>query len=133
MTTSPIRFLDNRMFDYYGNIVDMDLRGGKTVVLFYTDSCKDCKEFLPVYEKLAKMNPDAKICAVSTLKNANLMARLKKVFPFTVESVPSVVSFDYGSYYSSYDYGMNERDKYGTLEDLVDYVKGIGSAKIITK
>ena len=79
------------------------------------------------------MNPDVNVCAVSTLKNAKLMARLKKVFPFTVESVPSVVSFDYGSYYSNYDYGMDDDKYYGSLEDLVKYVEGIGKAPVVTK
>lgn len=131
--TTPIRFLDNKDFDYYGNIVDMGLRGGKTVIMFYADSCKDCKEFYPVYQQLSKMNPDAKICMVSTLKNAKLMARLKKVFPFTVENTPTVISYLDGGFYSSYDYGHGERDRYRSLDDMLKYVDGIGKAKIVTK
>ena len=75
---------------------------------------------------------------VSTLKNPDLVERTHKVFPFTVDFVPTVVSYDDGSFYSAFDYGglpyyggspYSVRRQDPLLSSLVKYVDGIGEKK----
>ena len=130
-----IRFLNNDDFDVYGNIVDRHLSSGKAVVFFYADNCGSCQEFKPVIQQLAKMRPDLKILMVSTLHNQDLIERSHKVFPFTVDFVPTVVSYDGGSFYSAFDYGglpygASRADRQNMiLSRLEKYVEGIGKDK----
>lgn len=133
-----VRFLDNDDFDVYGNIVDRHLSSGKAVILFYSDKCGACKEYKPAIEQLSKLRPDIKILMVSTLHNPELIDRTHKVFPYTVDFVPTVVSYDNGSFYSSFDYGglpyyggspYNARREDPLLSSLVKYVDGIGQKK----
>jgi len=131
LAQSQVRFLNNKDFDIYGNIVDTNLVKGKNVVLFFSDKCGACKSFTPVFNSLAKQNlKGVNVCAVSVGENSDLMDRIDKVFPFTVPFVPTVVSYDGRGYYSTYDYGMGEEEQFRTLPDLLEYVKGIGKAPI---
>ncbi len=129
--SAQVRFLNNKDFDIYGNIVDTNLVKGKNVILFYSDKCGACKSFTPVYNNLVKQNlKGVNVCAVSVAENPELMDRVDKVFPFTIQYVPTIVSYDGRGYYSTYDYGMGEESNFRTLPDLIEYIQGIGKAPI---
>jgi thiol-disulfide isomerase/thioredoxin len=129
--SAQVRFLNNKDFDIYGNVVDTDLVKGKNVILFYSDKCGACKSFTPVYNNLVKQNlKGVNVCAVSVAENPELMDRVDKVFPFTIQYVPTIVSYDGRGYYSTYDYGMDEESNFRTLPDLIEYIQGIGKAPI---
>jgi thiol-disulfide isomerase/thioredoxin len=129
--SAQVRFLNNKDFDIYGNIVDTDLVKNKSVILFFSEKCNACKSFTPIFNSLSRQNlKGVNVCAISVGENPELMDRIDKVFPFTVPYVPSVVSYDGRGYYSSYDYGMGEEANYRTLPDLIEYSQGIGKAPI---
>jgi thiol-disulfide isomerase/thioredoxin len=127
---NPLRFLENKDFDMYGNILP-NLPRTKSVVLFYSDGCPACRKFKPTFEQLQSIdNLNANVLLVPVNNNPVIMERMRKSWPFTVPFIPTVVSYDNGTYYSTYNYGQGDNNKYRTLPDLIEYVRGIGSAPI---
>ena len=124
--------LSDEHFDDNGNL--NVLKDKNVVVLFYADYCPACKNFKPTFVKSAEEVKDGNIvfAAVHTPDQRRLMSRLRE-FPFNVSFIPTVVSYNRGKYYSTYDYDESnpeDRKTYRTKPDVIEYAKGIGKAKV---
>lgn len=134
--------LTNKDFDIDMNLVKSGLKP-KVLVVFFHPSCGHCVHFKPVYEELAEMSKNGKldgisIATVNTADNRDLMQRimdpeLRSKRDFLVEGVPTIVSYHNGQYFSTYAPGPNGSHPYRSLEDVKEYLTGIGSAEITYK
>lgn len=132
---SEIVSLTNEHFDNDGNL--KVLKDKNVVILFYADYCPACRQFKPTFLKSAEETKDPKIvyACVHTPDNRMLMSRMKN-FPYSVNYIPTVVSYNNGKYYSTYDYDENDpedRKSYRTKEDVKEYSRGVGIANLKTK
>ncbi len=85
--------------------VDQVLVPGKiTVVDFYADWCKPCRELSPFLEKMAKVDPDVYLRKVNIVKWGTPITK-----QFAINSVPDVRVFDrYGRIVGRPSYNLNE-------------------------
>ena len=106
------------------------------VVLFFRDGCGHCTHFKPVYMEFAKqvneglLGPNFKVASVNTGRQQELMQRLNSGNEYNVNGVPMVVSYSGNKYFSTYEPGNNGSHPYRSVEDLIDYTKGIGSSQV---
>ena len=127
--------LSNSDFDDNGNLKTPSLQDKKVMVLFYADYCPACRGFKPTFEESSndlKNDPQIVFARISTPENRDLMFRMNGRFPFEVKYIPTVVSYNNGKYYSTYDYDSNnphERSSYRTKPDVIEYARGIGTAE----
>jgi thiol-disulfide isomerase/thioredoxin len=130
--------LKNKDFDKDLNLTNPQAKP-KTIILYYADWCGHCKHLKPTYQKLIDMSKsgklDASISAVNSDESDGLLDRINKMgenSEYEVRGFPTIVSYHNGKYFSSYAPDDNEegRKKFRTLEDMVDYVNGIGTANI---
>jgi|688.fasta_scaffold153820_2 thiol-disulfide isomerase/thioredoxin len=130
--------LSNKDFDIDMNLINKKTKP-KTLVIFFNPGCGHCVNFKPTYEELAKKfnNDPSKnitIATVNTGENRDLMQRINdKQKDFEVQGVPTVISYYGGQYYSTYAPGDKGNHPYRSLEDVIEYVTGIGSAEITYK
>lgn len=126
--------LSDSDFDQQGKLTNY--KNKKVIVLFYRDGCPACERFKPTYTKVANgfvKDNNTLFGMVNTGYNRPLMSRIDGNFPFDVNYVPTIVSYSNGKYYSTYDYDPEDPEDaktYRTEPDVIDYVKGIGKAKI---
>jgi len=126
--------LSDKDFDEKGNLTS--LKDKNVVIIFYADYCPACKGFKPTFEKAASSlqnDPVVVFAKVSTPENRDLMSRVRGRFPFEVQYIPTVISYNKGKYYSTYDYDHSnpqDRETYRTLPDVIEYAKSIGSGNI---
>jgi protein disulfide-isomerase A6 len=130
--------LKNKDFDKDLNLTNKEAKP-KTIILYYADWCGHCNHLKPTYQKLIEMSKsgklDASIAAVNSDNSDGLLDRINKMgenTEYEVRGFPTIVSYHNGKYFSSYAPDDNEegRKKFRTLEDMVDYVNGIGTANI---
>ena len=130
--------LKNKDFDKDLNLTNSQAKP-KTIILYYADWCGHCNHLKPTYQKLIEMSKsgklDASIAAVNSDNSDGLLDRINKMgenTEYEVRGFPTIVSYHNGKYFSSYAPDDNEegRKKFRTLEDMVDYVNGIGTANI---
>lgn len=130
--------LKNKDFDKDLNLINPQAKP-KTIVLYYADWCGHCNRLKPTYQQLVEMSKsgklDASVAAVNSDNSDGLLDRINKMgenAEYEVKGFPTIVSYHNGKYFSSYAPDDNEegRKKFRTLEDLVDYVNGIGTANI---
>jgi thiol-disulfide isomerase/thioredoxin len=127
--------LSDEDFDNNGNL--NVLKDKNVIVLFYASYCPACNQFKPTFMKASEeVNDDNIVFAtVHTPEQRSLMSRLR-AFPFSVNYIPTVVSYNKGKYYSTYDYDESnpqDRKTYRTKEDVKEYAKGIGVSEVKTK
>ena len=130
-------------FDNDLNLIKPDCKS-KTVILFYSPQCGHCVRFKPEYVDFmndvnnGKYGSDMSAKAINTAEARDFM---QKMFSkpdereYLIEGVPAVVSYENGKYFSTYGPGEGEEEikKYRSKRDLVDYIKGVGSAPITYK
>ena len=132
---SSIPRLTSKNFSSTGDLLtDQDKN---VIILYYAEFCPACKMFKPTFEKVAEevmsQSPDIKFYMVSTSDNRDLMAKVAEKFPYEVQYIPTVVSYNKGKYYSTYDYDNNkpeERKEYRTPKNLAQYAYGVGKSKL---
>ncbi len=127
-------------FDNDFNLTKNDSKK-RSIILFYSPQCGHCTRFKPTYLEFmdevnnGKYGQDVSAYIINTAEQRDLM---KKMFTnmdqreYLVEGVPMVVSYFNKVYYSTYGPGQTENDKkrYRTKEDLVEYLEGVGTAPI---
>jgi thiol-disulfide isomerase/thioredoxin len=130
--------LKNKDFDKDLNLINKEAKP-KTIILYYADWCGHCNHLKPTYQKLIEMSNsgklDASVAAVNSDNSDGLLERINKMgenAEYEVRGFPTIVSYHNGKYFSSYAPDDNEegRKKFRTLEDMVDYINGIGTANI---
>lgn len=133
--------LSNKDFDIDMNLTKKGLKQ-KVFVVFFNPGCGHCVHFKPVYEELANMSNqnklDTSIATVNTGENRDLMQRINdpemaSKRDFLVQGVPTIVSYHNGQYFSTYAPGPIGSHPYRSLEDVIEYISGIGSAEITYK
>ena len=142
LNESALVALKDSDFDEAMNLTKRDAKE-KTIVLFYSPMCGHCVRMKPAYIELAeqalqgKLGNDVTVAAINSMDNQDLMQRIHSPDmiasrEYTVQGVPTIVSYYKGQYYSTYGPGSSdeEKQKFRTLEDLMDYVRGIGIAPI---
>ncbi len=107
-------------------------KDGKVVVLYFANWCGHCNRLKPAYQQLADNASGFTVAAVDADNNDGLTEIINSKGEYLVQGYPTIVSYEGGKYYSTY--GANN-DKFRSLEDLMEYAKGIGSAdvSIVTK
>lgn len=134
---SDILELSNKDFNQNLQLVNPQIKK-KAFVMFFSPRCGHCKALHPTVEQLAakvkngELGSNVTIAQVNTTNNQDLMTRINdtKLNQFTVYGVPTCVSYEDGKYYSTYGQGDKGSHSYRSLEDLIDYVNGIGVAEI---
>jgi thiol-disulfide isomerase/thioredoxin len=126
--------LSNKDFDIDMNLINKQAKP-KTLVIFFNPGCGHCQMFKPAYEAAAqKLNNNSKdmtIATVNTGENRDLMQRINaRQKDFIVQGVPTVVGYYNGQYYSTYQPGNNGKHPYRSLEDVIEFVDGLGTAEI---
>jgi len=129
--------LSNKDFDIDMNLLNKQAKQ-KTLVIFFNPGCGHCIQFKPAYEEVAKRlnnkSKDMTIATVNTGENRDLMQRINaRQQDFTVQGVPTAVSYYDGQYYSTYQPGNKGDHPYRSVEDVIEFVNGIGSAEITYK
>jgi len=133
--------LKNEDFDDDLNLLHPKAKSGKTVILFFSPMCGHCVHFHPTYEQLAKDNADGvlgdniTIAEVNTSENRDLMGKIHNPSlmsrrHYLVQGIPTVVSYSNGQFFSIYANGSKGSSPYRSLDDLKDYIEGIGSAEV---
>jgi len=131
----PVIQLRDQDFDDLLNISRPDFKN-KSVVMFYSPSCSHCHHMLPHFVQAAKqLDPSVKFGVCNIQENPQVMMRQRSPDSlYVIPGVPKMVSFADGNYYSTYSSrpGMNpqQASKYRKLEDIIDYINGIGSAEV---
>lgn len=127
-----IIFLTNQDFDSQGNLPNFS--DVNAVIWFFSHGCGHCQHMKSEYEKFALSlanSPSIRALAVDTGKHRDLMMRIKPdVFGFAIMGVPMVVGYNKGKFYS--EYADDDRTKFRTVESLLQYASGIGSAPVET-
>ena len=136
MQQSNILSLSNKDFDQNMNLINPQTKS-KTFVMFYNPGCGHCTALKPIVEQLAvkanrgELGNNVTIAGVNTGSDRELMNRINSsVNGFEVYGVPTCVSYANGVYFSTYGPGDKGSHPFRSLEDLIDYVNGIGSAEI---
>ena len=96
---SNIISLTDKDFNEDGNL--KSLTDKNVVVLFYADYCPACSHFKPIFEQASddlKNTNTIKFASVSTPENRNLMARTRGKFPYEINYIPLVVSYNKGKF-----------------------------------
>jgi len=114
---------------------DLNLKkNGKVIILYYADWCGHCNRLKPDYQKLSdlasqgKLN-DVTVAAVNADDNDGLIQRIQsKGKEYSVTGFPTIVSYYNGKYFSTY--APDDPSKFRTLEDMIEYANGIGTAQI---
>lgn len=128
--------LNDSSFDKDLNLIDKRCKS-KSIVLFYSPQCGHCVRFKPAYAKVAELlkNKDVSVCSVNTAENRDLSARINdpqfaSKRPYLVRGVPKVVSYYNGKYFSTYAPGSHGQHEYRSVDDVLEYINGIGTADI---
>jgi thiol-disulfide isomerase/thioredoxin len=109
-------------------------KGGKVVILYFADWCGHCKHLKPDYQKLADNASGFTVAAVDADDNDGLIEKIQsmgKNAEYEVRGFPTIVSYYNGKYFSTY--GASDDKKFRSLEDLMEYANGIGTAQISYK
>jgi len=112
----------------------------RTVVIFKAKWCGHCIHMKDAYEEVAKManegklGDDVTIATVDADDSKDVLNYIRQLenSEYKVNGFPTVISYYNGKYYSTYgpDSDPEKRKKYRSVEDLIDYINGIGSANI---
>ena len=128
--------LDGSSFDKDLNLIDRRCKA-KSIILFYSPSCGHCVRFKPAYGTVARMlkNKDVSVCSVDMSENQDLWKRINDPQmasrrPYLVRGVPKVVSYYNGKYFSTYAPGNSGRHEYRSVDDVLEYIDGIGTADV---
>jgi thiol-disulfide isomerase/thioredoxin len=128
--------LKNKDFDKDLNLINKNAKP-KTIILYYADWCGHCKHLKPTYQQLIDMSDKlgVSVAAVNSDESDGLLQRIQsmgKNSEYEVQGFPTIVSYYNGKYFSNYapDDTEEGRKKFRTIEDLVEYVNGIGTANI---
>ena len=108
-------------------------KDGKVVILYFANWCGHCQRVKPDYQKLADNAKGFTVAAVDADDNDGLIQELQNGnSEYDVKGFPTIVSYHNGKYFSTYapDDTEEGRKKFRTLEDLVEYSNGIGTANI---
>ena len=132
-----IAMLQPSDFNAKYDLVHPSLVDKNVVILFYRDTCPHCVDFKPSYKQAALVDKSGVIyAAVDTGSDVNAeftnQIYVDPNVPFIMQGVPTVVSYNKGKFYSMYGPGDNEPE-YRTLEGVMYYASGIGSAPITMK
>lgn len=123
-------------FDKDLNLINKRCKS-KSIILFYSPACGHCVRFKPAYSEVAELlkNKDVSVCSVNTSENQDLSRRINdpqmaSKRPYLVQGVPKVVSYYNGKYFSTYAPGSHGKYPYRSVEDVLEYSDGIGTADI---
>jgi thiol-disulfide isomerase/thioredoxin len=107
-------------------------KGGKVVVLYFAKWCGHCKSLKPAYQEFANNAKGFTVAAVDGDDNDGLTDLINSKDEYTVHGFPTIVSYNDGIYFSTYgpSDGEEGRRKFRTVEDLMEYAKGIGKADV---
>jgi len=129
-------------FDNSMNLTNGDCKA-RTIILFYSPMCGHCMKMKDDYKQLAKMaqagqlGNDVTVASVNTASERDIMDFIHngEEREFTVDGVPTIVSYQNGKYFSTYDAGDSQEEQmnFRKVGDLAEFVKGIGSAPIVYK
>lgn len=132
---SNIQRLTSKDFSDSGDLLRD--QNNNAVILYYAEFCPACKAFKPTFEKVANQvssqNPEIKFYMISTSDNRDLMSKVAQKFPYEVQYIPTVVSYNKGKYFSTYDYDKSNpeaRKEYRTPKNLAEYAYGVGKSKL---
>jgi thiol-disulfide isomerase/thioredoxin len=132
---SNIKRLTSNDFSDNGDLL-LD-KNNNSIILFYAEFCPACKNFKPTFEKVAEdvmtQSPNIKFYMVSTADNRDLMSKVSQKFPYEVQYIPTVVRYNNGKYFSTYDYDKSNpeaRKEYRTPKNLKEYAYGVGKSKL---
>ena len=130
--------LKNKDFDKELNLINKDAKD-KAIILYYADWCGHCNHLKPIYQELIDLSKSGKldvaVAAVNSDESDGLLQRIQGMgenSEYNVQGFPTIVSYSKGKYFSTYapDDTPEGRKKFRTLEDLVEYANGIGTASI---
>ncbi len=131
---------DNVVMLKKGNFDDkLNLKkDGKVVVLYFANWCGHCNHLKPAYNELADKSKGFTVAAVDADDNDGLIELIQSMgtsAEYPVQGFPTIVSYNNGKYFSSYGPSNDEegRKRFRTLEDLMEYADGIGTAEITYK
>jgi protein disulfide-isomerase A6 len=133
-------FKDNILMLKKGDFDDkLNLKkDGKVVVLYFANWCGHCNHLKPAYNELADKSKGFTVAAVDADDNDGLIELIQSMgtsAEYHVQGFPTIVSYNNGKYFSSYGPSNDEegRKRFRTLEDLMEYADGIGTAEISYK
>ena len=125
--------LTNKDFDDKLNLTNPLLTKGRVFIMYFAPSCGHCMALKPTVSQLANEyngKSDVYIAGVDTPSNRDLMSKVSGSGLYTVDGVPTCVSYYNGKYYSTYGIGGNGKNPYRSAEDIKEYIGGIGTAPI---
>ena len=93
--------------------INEKIKKGNWIILYYSDSCGYCKEFMPIWNKFVK----TKINNVNKLKINSENINLIEINP-GIEGVPTVHFYNNGKLYKR---GIFNKKR--TLEELINFCK----------
>lgn len=129
-----IKMLQPNDFNSKFELIHPSLKNAKVIVLFYRDTCPHCVDFKPEYKAAALADRSGVIYTAVDTGNSAHSDFMNKVYedpavPFIMEGVPTVVSYNYGVFYSMYGPGDNEPE-FRSKDGVMYYGSGIGTAQI---
>ena len=132
-----VTYLTNSNFDDDMNLTPQTNVKSKCLILFYSPGCPHCVHFKPTYAELAKLAEQLGVTctAVNTQSEKELMQRMHskdKVNDreYVIDGVPMIVSYFDKKYFSTYGPDEQKPETFRTIDDLKQYISGIGSANI---
>lgn len=103
------------------------------VIFFYGDWCGHCKNTKPAYAKFSNLikNTNSRALIVNSDKNKPLFKKINpKVWGYEINGFPTIVGYSKGKFYSEYGFDSDNRDKFRSAEDFVDFANGLGTASV---
>lgn len=103
-----------------GQLLTTKLKGGMSLILFYTTDCEFCKEFVPLFRKLPEyFTYGIKFGIINVSNNKNII-QMSKLTVSPISYVPYVVLFVDGKPFVRYD-GPRR------LQDIITFLKEMES------
>jgi len=121
----------NDMFD----LMHKDAKEKKVIVLVHRPGCMWCEKYKPDYLAAEEKNMSDKIdsslvfAELDTSKNPDFIGRVAEMqgrLPFKVEGVPTILGYYDGKFFSMYEDSREPTKVYRSIQDTLDYGKGIG-------
>ena len=106
LKNANVIFLDNGDFDQNFRLTHPVCSRANCAIMFYSPMCGHCKVMKPEYAQASKSNKTGNVvyAAVDASQNQDLLMRIgqsQRNSPFSVQGVPTVVSYNTGKYFST--------------------------------